>query len=333
MTIGIIGYGRFGKLWAKMMTRFGAVFVHARNGEDDGGANIKFVSLAQVVQVGILFVVVPISEFEKICQEIAPLVPSGTIIVDVCSVKVYPSRVMQAVFSKDQPLLATHPLFGPDSVIRLGLSGRKIVFCPLHASAEQKKTVRDIFEKLQLVVIETTPDNHDRQMARSQALVHVLGRAIADLELESQEISTPDYESLLRINSMVNNDTWQLFYDMQVYNPYTPLMRLTLRQTLDDIEERIREAGESKAPDDGTFFLWRSMIEQLDHEIIRLIHHRLIVGKRVQEYKKMHNLPVTDPDRERELERSYGEWIEEAGIDDATAVKDILHTIIREVKK
>ena len=170
-------------------------------------------------------------------------------------------------------------------------------------------------------------------MARSQALVHLLGRAFSDLKLEEQEISTPDYESLLRIDHLVTNDTWQLFNDMQVYNPYTPLMRLTLRQSLDMLEEKIRVAGEDKAPDDGTFFLWRSMIDQLDHEVINVIAHRLKVGKRVQEYKKLRNLPVFDADRECELDRSYDEWIKEAGIDNVAAVKKILYTIIKEVKK
>src|SRR5208282_927013 len=153
----------------------------------------------------------------------------------------------------------------------------KIIFCPLRVTATEQSKVADIFNRLKLSVIETTPDNHDRQMARSQALVHLIGRALSNLHLEEQEISTPDYESLLRINTFVNNDTWQLFYDLQCYNPYTPLMRLTLRQTLADLEEGIRVASEEKAPDDGTFFLWRSLIDQLDHEIINLISHRLTV--------------------------------------------------------
>lgn len=325
MTIGIVGYGRFGKLLSEMLQPFGTVFIFDKNN--------PITPLAEVAKATVLFLAIPISELEKCCQELAPLLAVHTIVVDTCSVKSYPAKVMQAVLPKTQPLIATHPLFGPDSVARLGLTGRKIVFCPLRVNDEQKNIVLALFEKLALTVIETTPDNHDRQMARSQALVHLLGRAIADLGLEEQEISTPDYESLLRINTMVNNDTWQLFFDLQVYNPYTPLMRLTLRQTLADIEERIRIAGEQKAPDDGTFFLWRSMIDQLDHEIINLISHRLTVGKRVQEYKKLRSLPVTDPDRERELERSYEEWIKAAGIENVAAVKEILHTIIREVKK
>ena len=141
-----------------------------------------------------------------------------------------------------------------------------------------------------------------------------------------------DYVSLLSMNNMVQNDTWQLFFDMQCYNPYTPLMRLTLRQSLDNLEEKIRVESETKAPDDGTFFLWRSMIEQLDHEIIQLIAHRLNVGKRVQEYKKMRDLPVTDPEREKELDKNYEIWMRELGISAVEPVKNVLKLLMKEVK-
>lgn len=335
---GIIGYGRFGQLWAKTLARFGETLVFDflflnTNELPSFPSGVQSAPLTDVVKAEILWLAVPVSSFEVVCQTIAPLLLPQTIVVDTCAVKVYPAKVMQAVLAKDQPIIATHPLFGPDSVARLGLPGRKFVLCSVRASVDQQNKVKQILQALELNVIITTPDNHDRQLARSQALVHLLGRAFSTLNLAEQEINTPDYESLLRIDSLVNNDTWELFFDMQKFNPYTPLMRLTLRQSLDDLEERIRLAGEETPPDDGTFFLWRSMIDQLDHEIINVIAHRLKVGKRVQEYKKLRALPVLDADRERELEKSYVQWIKEAGIEKADAIKNILRAIIKEVKK
>lgn len=334
---GVIGYGRFGELWAKTFAGFGEVLVFDNKISPEKNIpetvnGIRFAPLAEVAKTDILFLAVPVGDFEKLCQELLPHLSAKTIVLDTCAVKVYPAKVMSNIFPKTQPCAATHPLFGPDSVARLGLAGCKLVFCPLNLSDEEKAELLNLFAELKLVVIETTPDDHDRQMARSQALVHFFGRALADLSLESQEISTPDYESLLRINSLVNNDTWQLFFDMQTYNPYTPFMRLTLRQSLSDLDEKIRQIGETKAPDEGSFFLWRSMIDQLDHEIINLIAHRLKVGKKIQEYKKSKGMPVTDLERERELEKNYDVWIREAGIEKAEAVKQILQKIIQEVK-
>ncbi len=334
---GIIGYGRFGQLWAKTLANFGEVLVFDTKFFDkknipEAESGIRFVSMSEAAQTDILFLAVPVADFEKLCKGLSSQLSSQTIVVDTCAVKVYPAKIMTDALLKSQPYAATHPLFGPDSVARLGLAGCKLVFCPLNLTDTQRTELLNLFVELKLVVIETTPDDHDRQMARSQALVHFFGRALADLHLESQEISTPDYESLLRINSLVNNDTWQLFFDMQTYNPYTPFMRLILRQSLADLDEKIRQAGENKTPDEGSFFLWRSMIDQLDHEIINLIAHRLKVGKRIQGYKKLHGMAVTDPERERELKKNYDLWIREAGIEKAEAVKQILQKIIHEVK-
>lgn len=244
---GIIGYGRFGKLWAEKLAEFGTVTVFDKKFK-------KGVSLEQVARANILFLAVPISNFKKLCLELPPLLSPETIVVDTCSVKIYPAKIMSEAFPKDQPYAGTHPLFGPDSVARLGFKGRKLVFCPLNLNKKQKQELLNLFTKLQLKVIETNPVDHDRQLARSQALVHFLGRALADLHLENQEISTPDYESLLQINSLVNNDTQQLFLDMQTFNPYTSTMRSTLLKSLEELNKKINstptilKAGKRSSP-------------------------------------------------------------------------------------
>ncbi len=293
---------------------------------------VRQATLSEIAKTDILFLCVPISQIEHTCKEISPLLAAQTIVVDVCSVKVYPVKIMLETLSPTQPIIATHPLFGPDSVARLGLPGRKVIFSPIRATTEQALLVRNIFEKLELVIIETTPDNHDQQMARSQALVHFLGRAFADLKLTEQEISTPNYESLLRIHDLVNNDTWELFFDMQRHNPYASSMRSTLRKSLADLEERIRVSEESLPLNEGTFMLRRSMIDNLDSELIKIIAHRIKIGRSIQEYKKSQGLPVTDLDREDELTQKHNEWVQKTGIENSTLIKEMFKNIISEVK-
>ena len=242
--IGVIGYGRFGEIWARTLATIGSTLVYDQKWERADSVPalpkpLEAASLDQVAGSELLFLSVPISELETCCRGLAPLLSARTIVVDVCSVKLHPAKVMQHTLRSDQPLIGTHPLFGPDSVARLGLPGRKIVLCRLRASSEQTQVVRAILERLKLQIIETTPDEHDQQMAHSQALVHLLGRALAKLSLGAQEISTPDYESLLNISSLVNNDSWQLFFDMQRYNPYAQQMRLALRASLDELEAEL----------------------------------------------------------------------------------------------
>jgi len=235
MTFGIIGYGRFGKLWTSCLEPYGDVKVFDHHPSKDR----PFSTLEEVLHTDVLFLLIPIGRFEALCKSIAKKVPPSTLIVDACSVKSHPARVMQKVFSAEQNLIATHPLFGPDSVARLGLKGRKIVLCPLRAEKKKVDAMKKLFQSMGLEIFETTPEDHDKQMARSQALVHFLGRGLAALELREQELYTPDYEALRRIDSVVNNDTWELFFDMQRYNPYTLNIREKLLKKIRDLNRGI----------------------------------------------------------------------------------------------
>jgi len=98
---------------------------------------ITLASLTNVANSDILFLLVPISQLEKCCQEIKPHLASTTLVVDACTVKVYPVSVMKKYISARQPIIATHPLFGPDSAASNKLAGHKIVVCPIRASEKQ----------------------------------------------------------------------------------------------------------------------------------------------------------------------------------------------------
>jgi hypothetical protein len=45
------------------------------------------------------------------------------------------------------------------------------------------------------------------------------------MNLEPGEIMTRGFEDILGIIEQTNHDTWQLFHDLQYYNPYTRQMR------------------------------------------------------------------------------------------------------------
>ena len=93
MRIGIIGYGRFGKLWSEQMKKFGGVFVY----DKEGGAKKK---IGNVLNVDLLFLLVPISEIKNVCREIADKLGKNTIVIDACSVKVKPAEDMLAGLEK-----------------------------------------------------------------------------------------------------------------------------------------------------------------------------------------------------------------------------------------
>jgi len=244
MKFGIVGYGRFGQLWAKALLPFGEVVAYEKNlSTPTGNDAIKMGKLEEVAQADIVFLLTPISEFERSCEQIKPFLNEKTLVMDCCSVKTYPVTIMQKVFSTTQPLLATHPLFGPDSAKRsTGLSGHKIAVCPVQCSIEQQQQMETLFSNMGLQVFVTTPDEHDREMANSQGLVHFIGRGLAALDLQAQDLATPDFQTLLNINNMVVNDTWRLFLDMHQYNPYTKQIRKKFIHQLVKLDQAIDDA-------------------------------------------------------------------------------------------
>lgn len=293
MTFGIIGYGRFGRLWASCLKPHGEVKIF----DQAKKTGSMFNTLEEVLHTDVLFLFVPIGHFEILCKSIAKKVPPKTLIVDGCSVKVHPARVMQKVFSPKQSLVATHPLFGPDSVARLGLKGRKIVLCPLRAEKKKVGALKKLFRAMGLEIFETTPEDHDKQMARSQALVHFLGRGLTALKLTEQELYTPDYEALRRIDSIVNNDTWELFFDMQRYNPYTLQVRERLLKKTRDLNREIESPK--------TLSQARKRIETLDEELLEVLAERMALSKTIGVFKKEKGAPVLDKNREQNLQKTH----------------------------
>ena len=250
MKFGIVGCGRFGKLWADAFLPFGTVMVYDKKtrSEIQTNTSIQMVTLQEVAQADIIFLLVPIAEFETSCQQIKSVINPDSLVVDCCSVKVFPVRIMQEIFTESQPLLGTHPLFGPDSVSRTGgMKGHKIVVSPIFLLGEKQKQLIEIFKKMELSILITTPEEHDKQMAHSQGLVHFIGRGLAALDLQSQDIATPDFQALLSINQMVVNDSWRLFLDMHQYNTYTKNVRKKFMHQLVQLDQVIEDESTKKA--------------------------------------------------------------------------------------
>jgi prephenate dehydrogenase len=228
---GIIGYGRFGKLWAKCLKPFGKVYIYQKTDSSK--------KLQETINTDFLFLLVPISQIADVCKQIKKHLTPKTVVVDACSVKEYPVQMMKKYLPKGQPIIATHPLFGPDSVKQFGLKNQRIVVCPISAPKNTVTIFLGVLKKMQLEIIKTTEKHHDEQMAISQALVHFIGRGLEPLILKKQKISTPNYESLLRLSSMVSNDTFQLFTDMQSYNKYTKQVRKKFVESLQKINSKL----------------------------------------------------------------------------------------------
>jgi prephenate dehydrogenase len=242
--IGIIGFGRFGKLMAGYLAKDYRVVVYNRS---DNAARITEIGavpgdLARTAGQRVVILSVPISRMRDTLMEIAPLLSPDAVVVDVCSVKVYPVQWMKALLPESVSILATHPMFGPDSAAA-SLLDRKIVLCRGRIAPERYEKIKSYLASKGLMVIETTPDEHDRQIALSLCLTHFIGRSLDAFGAGELIIDTEGYKRLLHILGVVTHDTWQLFVDMNRYNPYAEKHRRGFMAAMEEIEERLKAEG------------------------------------------------------------------------------------------
>jgi prephenate dehydrogenase len=238
--IGIIGFGRFGKLAAGYLAEDFEVFVFNRTNKsaDIKKAGARKADLKTVCQQKIVILCVPISALKQVLAEIGPLLKKDAVVVDVCSVKVYPTQWMKAELPETVSILATHPIFGPDSAAD-SLKDRKIFLSPIRIRKKQYQKIKTYLASKELVLIESTPQDHDEQIAVSLALTHYIGRTLSGFGAAPLDIDSEGYKRLLHILEVVEHDTWQLFYDMHRYNPYAQEKRAAFMQAMQKINEQI----------------------------------------------------------------------------------------------
>jgi len=237
-SIGIIGFGRFGRLARKYLKDDFNVYVYDKFYKNNKEKNMNCVSLEEICRKDIIIISVPVSSFEDVLSEIKDLVKKEAILIDVCAVKEYTCTLMEKYMHRDVEILGTHPLFGPDSA-KKNLKGRKIVLSPVRLKESTLCSIKDYLSKKGLVLIELSPREHDIQVSRSLVLTHFIGRAMIDMGLTSQPVDTLGYERLLKILSTVQNDTWELFCDMNKYNKYSGNVRNAFLDSLKKIDEHV----------------------------------------------------------------------------------------------
>lgn len=218
-TLGLIGFGQFGRLAATLLAPHFDILVHDAAGlhESIEGLGFTTASLEEAAASEVVIIAVPIPAMRDVLERIAAHVKSGALVVDVGSVKVLPVQWMLETLPAHVDIVATHPLFGPQSA-RGGLEGQRLVICPVRGERHQR--IAQLAEGLGLIVSVTTPEEHDREMAYVQALTHLIGRALVTLDIPDEALKTRSYQHLLDLCGLVGGDTFELFTAIQTLNPH-----------------------------------------------------------------------------------------------------------------
>jgi prephenate dehydrogenase len=239
--VGIVGFGRFGQLLAKILQPDFQVRAHDLSESiktEAKSIGVDLVDLPTALQAEVIFYCVPISAFQETFEQHLPIYSQATgskLLIDVLSVKTHPKDVFDKSLPAHYQALLTHPMFGPDSVKLNGLSGQTIVVDRYRTDEETFRFWEYYFAGKKLKVVEMSADEHDRLAADSQGVTHFVGRVLGEFGFEPTSIDTLGAKKLYEIKSQVCNDTWQLFVDLQTYNPYTRAMRVLLSDAQDKV--------------------------------------------------------------------------------------------------
>jgi len=94
-------------------------------------------------------------------------------------------------------------------------------------------------------IVEMTPAQHDRYAAYSINYTHLLGRVGQLVGIAETPIDTKGFVVIRDVMQYVINDTWDLFWDMQRYDPYAIEMIEKTQTALTEIEEKLKKTIEN----------------------------------------------------------------------------------------
>lgn len=210
--IGIIGgRGRMGNWFKVFFERLDYKVLIS-----DINTKLSNIELAQ--KADIVIVSVSIKETIKVIQEVRKWVKKEGLICDITSLK---TKQVKAMKKAKSGALGMHPLFGP---LVQTLDGQKIIFCKIKNNY-WVEFLREIFTKNGAEIIEVSPEEHDRQMAIVQALIHFTNISLAKT-LYSQKITLKSLflTSIFRLQSLIIgrilSQSPELYAEIEMENPY-----------------------------------------------------------------------------------------------------------------
>lgn len=245
--VGIVGFGNFGQFMTKHLKKYFEIIVFDSKSIEESAKRmgVSVGTKDDITSCDIVIFAVPVQYLEVSLLEFGSRIKPGALVVDVSSVKVKPVELMTKLLAGNVQILATHPLFGPQSG-KIGINGLKIVVSPVRVE-NFNKIKKFLAGDLGLTVLEKTPEEHDRGMAYVQGLTHYIGKAISDMKIPSFDVNTPNYDNLLKVIATVKDDSPDLFYTLQKENPFAGIVREEFIVKLESINSMLDENTNEKS--------------------------------------------------------------------------------------
>lgn len=225
-SVGIVGFGAFGRLIARNIGPYFQLYAY----DTAPGLlplaeclGVALTSLERVASSQVVVLATPVGSLREVVDAVAPYIRPGSLVLDVGSVKQGPADIMKRGLPEHAEIVATHPLFGPQSA-RDGISGLKIALCPVRGRGSYRMAAF-LRHQLGLNVIMTTPEDHDREAATVQGLTHLIARVLVQMEPLPRRMTTRSFDLLLEAINMVRHDAPEVFEAIERANPYAAGVR------------------------------------------------------------------------------------------------------------
>lgn len=229
--VGIIGYGSFGQFVHELLGHYAPrVEVHVFDRKDE-----SLGTLEAAAACGLVVLAVPIAEYKDALDAVVPHLTSASTVLDIATVKVHTTSLMRS--HSGLRYISTHPMFGPYSYEKKekSVDGLRLVLTEHTLPDADIGELRAVVESLGLLVLDMTPDEHDKMLAETLFLTHYIGQVVTKGDFKRTDIDTLSFGYLMDAVESVKHDS-DLFKDVYRYNPYC-------REVLERFEEAEAETA------------------------------------------------------------------------------------------
>ena len=228
MKVAIIGAGKMGRWFTRFFLEEGdSVIVSSRSKEkllkirDEFGVEIAD-NVSAVKKADRVLICVPIENFEAVAKEIQPHIRPDQVVMDICSIKEFPVKIMHE-YVKTGITLGTHPVFGPGAK---SIENQNFVLTPVND--EEKRFAREFkswLEERRANVFIMSPRKHDELMSVVLGLPHFLGLVVCDTLmnypnfLQTKKVAGASYKMLLTLAEAVASEETEFYTSLQMDLP------------------------------------------------------------------------------------------------------------------
>jgi prephenate dehydrogenase len=228
MNTAILGAGKMGVWFAKFCKEKGDdVTLASRDaqklaalGTELGVQTADFTDAVKAADRVMLCV--SISSFEEVVKKIAPSIRDGQVVMDICSIKEFPVKVMHENITRGL-VLGTHPLFGPGSN---GVKHKTYILTPTNPKEDAyAEGFRKWLQTEGAHVFVMSPEKHDSLISVVLGMPHFLGLAACETLLEqpdfaeTKQVAGTTYRMLFTLAEATALETPDLFANLQTKLP------------------------------------------------------------------------------------------------------------------